>query len=123
MSISAQTYARAYVEAGLTAQAGKEAEPSKLLATLRKRGDLHKATSVASEVERLITKERGGRMVKVEFARALGVSERPKLLNEFDAKDRVTTSVNPSLIAGVRMEFDGESELDVSLAGKLKNIL
>ncbi|HEY4518124.1 MAG TPA: F0F1 ATP synthase subunit delta [Candidatus Paceibacterota bacterium] len=117
MSISAHTYARAYVEAGAEAQAGK------LIATLRKRGDLHKAALVADEVERIITKERGGKMVKVEFARALGVAERAKLLNEFGPKDRVTTTVNPSLIAGVRIEFDGERELDVSLAGKLKNIL
>jgi F0F1-type ATP synthase delta subunit len=93
-----------------------------LLRSLDKSGDRAKLADVTRELEKLLTKESGGQMIKVEFARALGSEERGKILNSFDKKDRVNTTVVPELIAGVRITYDEERELDFTLLSKLKSL-
>ncbi len=117
---------RAYAEAFLLALAeglSSENATSRLSSVLRKNGDYARAGQVVHEVEGILAEKNGGRMVRVEFAREQESAVREKILSRFDAQDRVTVVVNPTLIAGVRVLLNGEEELDVSLSGKLQAML
>ena len=92
----------------------------RLMSLLAKKGDAHRAKDVLREFEKLEVSKNGGKLVEVEFARAQGVKEREKVLTQFGAKDRVVTKISPELVAGTRITVDGERELDVSLAGKMR---
>ena len=65
-----------------------------------------------------MTKEAGGRMVHLEFAREHEHIKKFK----FKPKDHVWMSINPSLVAGVRITIDGSSELDQSFKRKVNQL-
>ncbi len=93
-----------------------------LMGTLASRGDMAKRGQVLREVEKLVVAREGGRLVEAELAHALGISDRAKFMASFKKSDRVVTSVNSGLVAGVRILFNGEEELDASLAGRLTKV-
>jgi len=102
---------------------GEEAKVLKDFAsTLSRYGDIALADKIAEELEAIITTEAGGRMVTIETARNLPEQEMTALQKRFGVKDRIKWKVNPELTAGVRIMIDGEHELDMSFAGKLKEI-
>lgn len=122
MKYSPKDYAQAYrqtVALGVNESvAGKH-----LRQNMEKNGDKSRADAIVRELEKLLAYEVGGRVVRVEFARAQNAETRKNVLSSFSNKDRVTTTVNPDLIAGLRINYDDEQQLDVSLFGKLKELL
>ncbi len=111
-------YARAFL-ASLAVGVSYESATPRLIATLAKNGDAHRLLQVVQEIEKAEVAKRGGHMVRVEFARAVPSARAHKMLKEFSKVDRISTTINPELIAGTRITFDEERELDVSLAGKM----
>ncbi len=122
MKYSPKFYAHAFSKA-LASGTNESLASKRLRGLLEKNGDKSHASSVLEYLEKLIAREVGGRIVRVEFAHAMNADTRRKVLDKFEKNDRVTTSVNPNLIAGLRININDEQELDVSLLGKLKNML
>jgi|SRR3989344_3555991 len=116
MKYAPDTYARAFWET-LSAQAGKP-EPKQFVEVVAKNGDFSRIDRIVAAIEKHAVHAQGGRMVELEFARSSAVSQKFK----FSAKDRVHTSINSSLVAGVRVTIDGERELDLSLQRKLQKL-
>lgn len=112
-------YARAFL-ACLAAGVSYESATPRLRAMLAKRGDTHRLPQVVEEIEKAEVARRGGHRVRVEFARVASPAHERKMLKEFSKADRVSATINPELIAGTRITFDEERELDVSLAGKMR---
>ncbi len=110
------------LERSISEGAGPTVAFKRLIGVLAKKGDSHRAKDVLREFEKLEVAKSGGKLVEVEFARAQGVKEREKVLTQFSAKDRVVTRISPELVAGTRITVDGERELDVSLAGKMRRL-
>ena len=87
-----------------------------------KYGDQSKVDSIVDSFEELVVKNNGGRVVSIEVAREISQDLSSKFHNLFKSLDLVRKSVNPKLVAGVRVEFNGELELDYSLARKFRKM-
>jgi F0F1-type ATP synthase delta subunit len=94
-----------------------------LLRAIVSRGDMNKRGEILAAVEEGSVRRGGGRVVKAGFAHALGISERREFLNSWGKEDRVTITVEPELVAGVRILVNGESELDMSLGARLDKVV
>lgn len=119
MKIRPTHYARAFLDAvagGVSYEVAKE----RLMTLLAKKGDAHRLPQVVHEIERIEAAKHGGHMVQVEFARTPERDAEHTLLSAFTKDDRVTTAIRPDLVAGARIIVDGERELDLSLAGKMR---
>ena len=110
MRYSPQNYAQAFWE---IKPASKD-----FLRVVEKNGDGSRLDKIVLAIEELATREAGGRMVHLEFARETDLAKKFK----FDSKDHIRVSINPSLIAGVRVTVDGSSELDQSFRGKINQL-
>lgn len=117
MKYQPKQYAEAFVQSG-----GNDRLLPALIQALRDNGDRTRAPQVAREIEKLLVRREGGRMVDIEFARAQDPKSLEKIIGKFHARDRVSTSVRPELVAGARVLVDGERELDMSLSGKLEKL-
>jgi F0F1-type ATP synthase delta subunit len=117
MKYPPKQYAKAFVESG-----GTEKLIPALMQALSDNGDRARSAQVVREIEKLLVRSVGGRMVDVEFARTQDAVSHRKIMDTFHARDRVTTSVRPDLVAGVRVLVDGEHELDMSLSGTLEKL-
>lgn len=89
---------------------------------LRKNGDVRLLSKILENLKRILVKKSGHRYVKIEFARELPESLVKKIIDKFNKKDWVETSLNPELVAGARITLDDEYELDNSLAKKLHKL-
>jgi len=119
MTFRPTQYARAFLESiaeGVPYVVAKE----HLLNLLAKNGDTHRAAHVVYEIEKLEVVKQGGMMVQVEFAREPQRLDEEKIRGQFTMADRITSRINPELIAGTRITLNDESELDLSLAGKMR---
>lgn len=94
----------------------------RFIALVRKNGDQRLFPKIIETVETLQTKEAGGTVVHLEFAREASTVLHHKLNTVFGEKDRVKTSYNQRLIAGARVVIDGEQEWDYSLERKLRKL-
>ena len=112
----AEAFAEAYQEVSAAERAGLLHRFAK---TIQRHGDLHRVPKIFTAIEEQFAKQRGGRMVKVEFAREVADSLKKKVRERFLEKDIVVFAVNPKLIAGVRITINGEEELDNSFQRKL----
>jgi F0F1-type ATP synthase delta subunit len=90
---------------------------------IAKNGDLPQIKKINGYLEKISVKERGGRIIKLEFARTLPEKEISKIAGKFSEKDLIKTIINPKIVAGVRITVDDEKELDNSLEKKLKKLL
>ncbi len=108
MKYKATDYAHAYIES--------KPETKDFLRVVQKHGDMVRIAKIVEEIEKLVTKQAGGKMVHVEFARE------QKNPFTFDKKDHVRTSINPSLVAGVRITLDGSQEFDNSFQRKVNTL-
>lgn len=104
----------------LYAKAFWETKPDskQFLSVVEKNGDFSRLNKIVQAIERLAAKEEGGHMVELEFARETDASNKFK----FGPKDRVRVSINPSLVAGVRITIDGTKELDSSFTRKVNQL-
>ncbi len=110
MKYSAQNYAKAFLDT--------KADPKRFLNTIQKNGDFGRIDKIVMAIEELATKEAGGHMIHLEFARQNDMAKKFK----FTAKDHVRVSINPSLVAGVRITIDGTKEFDNSFKRKINTL-
>jgi len=89
---------------------------------IAKNGDFPRSSAIIEEIEKLYVKDKGGRMVKLEFARKQPDSLIKQLKDNFTKDDLVQTAINSSLVAGVRETIDGERELDKTMRRKLTRL-
>ena len=117
MKYAPKIYAQAFLEALPAGEAGKPFI-KRFLQVIEKNGDSARLDKIVEAIEELETKKQGGRMIHIELAR------NPELAKQFkfQSKDNVKVSVNPSLVAGVRITIDGEQQFDGSLIRKLNKI-
>jgi F0F1-type ATP synthase delta subunit len=123
MKYSAQLYARAFFETIKTAPEKKQEEIARrFIQVIRKNSDQQIIKKIFRQVRQLLIKNRGGRIITLEFARAVSEELRDKLKNNFSAKDYIEEVFRPELIAGVRVLVDNEKELDLTMRRNLKRI-
>ncbi|RJQ36369.1 hypothetical protein C4552_03720 [Candidatus Parcubacteria bacterium] len=116
-------YAAAFLAAIDEAPAGQHARiVRRFVQAVAKHGDLSRANDIVAAIERRLVKSRGGRWVRVTFARPASNEIVARFRKRFPAPDHVETAVDPSLIAGARVTVDGEEELDMSFARKLNRL-
>jgi len=92
------------------------------LKLIKKNGDQKILPRILEEFKKIEIKRGGGSRVKIEFAREPLEAQVKSITRKFGNRDWVETSLNPSLVAGVRITIDGESEIDNSLARKLHKL-
>ena len=116
-------YARALKEA-LAGKSDSQATASlkKLVALVHKNGDGFYLNKIALEFEKVEIKARGGKVVTLEFARPALEDVIKQFSNEFDARDLIKTKLNPQLVAGVRININGEREMDNTIVRKLNKL-
>ena len=110
MKYAPSIYARAFWES--------KPDSRKFLKAVGKNGDFARIDHIVAALENYTTKKNGGRVIHLEVARDQKLIEKFK----FTAKDRVRVSINPSLVAGIKISIDGERELDMSLTRKLNKL-
>ena len=112
MKISSEHYARAFLQS-------RTKSVSRLLAVIKKHGDLARAKKIVERIALLLVQKAGGNYVTVEYARpeALG-----SLASCLGPKDFLAEKIVPELLAGARVNRNGSSELDLSFARKLQKL-
>ena len=116
-------YARAFLEVADETPAHKlELLVKFFLEIVRKNGDWSGLNKVLKAVQGMAVKRSGGRVVKIETARSMRGDVAENLKKHFKEEDSFEFSLNPDLLAGVRILIDEEKELDFSLNRKLKNL-
>jgi len=123
MKYPASSYAKALAEAVLTAKDKDGALIAKnFLELLRRNGDEGHARKILEEAARFARGRAGIRKVSIASARTL-TPEQEHMVAEFTKPGDVTDrSVDPALIAGVRIIVDDETQFDGSLNGKLDRV-
>ncbi|MEK7616101.1 MAG: F0F1 ATP synthase subunit delta [Patescibacteria group bacterium] len=116
MKYAANLYAQAYLQT--------KADPSQFLHIVEKNGDFSRIDKILQAIEELATKEAGGHMIHLEFARDLPAQAGSDMAKKFKftTKDHVRVSINPSLVAGVRVTIDGTKEFDNSFKRKINTL-
>lgn len=121
MKYTAETYAKAFLEALVRAgEQGEKRVAKNFAALIKKNGDLANYGMISLEIEKLLAKREGGKFISVEVARdgnAIG-----KITNLFSKKDVVKIRTTSELLAGVRVLIDNEQELDFSFRRRLKTL-
>lgn len=110
MKYAPSMYAKAFWEV--------QPDAKKFFDAVKNNGDGTRVDKILEAIEEHATKTHGGHMIHLEFARETELAKK----FEFALKDHVRVSINPSLVAGVRMTIDGEQELDASLQRKLHRL-
>ena len=123
MRYAPNQYADAYTAVVARTPAAKRTELIKrFLRSVRKNGDFSRVSQIVTAIERRLVTERGGEWVRLEFARPQPERALAGLRKQFGRDDHVAVAVRPELIAGVRITRNEETELDHSLARKLKKL-
>ncbi|MBI3633375.1 MAG: F0F1 ATP synthase subunit delta [Candidatus Vogelbacteria bacterium] len=123
MRYSPALYAQSLYESLGNAKSGDQNQIIKnFWLTVIKNGDDARIDSIVKAFEIRVVKMGGGKIVEVETARAISIVLDDKIKNLFDKKDVVRRKINSRLVAGIRIEIDGEREIDLSLATKLRKM-
>lgn len=123
MRFRAKDYAQALQQALFLAPVAERGELlRRFLTVVRKHGRLSRIGEIVRAVEVLAVRGRGGRWIELEFARPMGGRVLGPIRARFLPRDRMGVSINPALVAGVRITLDGETELDYSFQRKLKKL-
>ena len=122
--ISPSLYAKSFVEAAEGKRGGElEAAVERFLAIVHRNGDGKKLKNIFEECEKAARQRQGRSLLTIEAARKLPEHSLASLKKTFaTAKTDVEESVNPELVAGVRLTMDGERQLDGSLLHVLNEI-
>lgn len=92
------------------------------LKVIKKNGDQKILPKILEAFKKIEIKKKGGSHVKIEFAREPLEAQRTSIIKKFKSEDWIETSLNPALVAGVRVTIDGEREIDNSLSRKLHKL-
>lgn len=91
--------------------------------TVAKRGDSRRFRDIVLSIQKRLAQQKGGMIVRVEFARALEPKLSNKVKSAFSQNDLVSIATEPTLVAGARITLDGSRELDLSLRKILDDML
>ena len=124
MSYSPQAYAKAFLAAlsGIP-KAHEMALIANFLKSIGRHGDSRLFYKIVEQIEMLTVKKEGGQVVVVESARVLSLHQKKELMRHFSKKDIIREKIRPELVAGVRININGEKELDLSFKGVMERIL
>lgn len=95
---------------------------SNFLKVVKKNGDQKILPKILNAFKKIEIKKKGGSHIKIEFAHEPEAAQLKSITKEFGSHDLIETTTNPSLVAGVRITFDEEREIDNSLARKLHKL-
>jgi len=117
-------YAKAFSElaAGAETASAQNELVKSFWATVEKNGDLGKAQKIVAQTETLLRRADGRDFYGVETARKTETSAKHILASIATAKDVVRETVNPGLVAGVRITKNESEQLDATLATRLNNL-
>ncbi len=120
MKYAPREYAAAFLEVLGATPTKKEKEIMKrFLALIRKNGDWNFRKKISDAVEEAAVSKAGGRIILAQFARATPL---PQFLKRGRAKDVLKVSINPKLVAGLRVTINGSREADFSFQRKLRKL-
>jgi F0F1-type ATP synthase delta subunit len=118
-----KTYAAALaVIAEETTPATEKAKTAQIISYFAKKKLTDKLPVILKEAGRIREKRGTMRSIVIESARPLSTEARKKITTPFGPKDRITESIRPELIAGVRITINGTQEYDGSLAYKVQKL-
>ncbi len=124
MKYSATDYAKAFTE--LAPEAKSASARSELVkqfwGAVERNGDIGKAQKIVTETENLLRRADGRDLYEVETARKTEPSAKELLADITTPKDIVRETINPELVAGVRITKNGSEQLDVSLKTRLDKL-
>lgn len=124
MKYPPSVYARAlYDVCGSSPLGEREAIVQNFKKTVKKNGDIYQHKKIIHEFEKLLVHDRGGRMITIEFARALPEAFIEKVRKFFPVHDHIEVVIAPMLVAGMRVLIDGEHEFDNSFYRKVTRLL
>lgn len=119
MKYSVNNYVGAFTEAIKKASQGEVV--GGFVKLLKKTGDIKHSKKILEAIHKKLINEKGGKWVNVEVARDSAL-KKDLLKHNFSDKDHVNFSINPELVAGMRITIDGEKELNNSMQNKLNKL-
>jgi F0F1-type ATP synthase delta subunit len=124
MRHSVKSYARAFAEvaAGVLKKADEDRIVKNFATLVQKNGDGAKWNAILTESAKFLREKEGRRRVMIETARPLDAKIRKQLHGSIRPEDIVEESINPSLVAGVRITVNDEEQFDASLARRLQKL-
>lgn len=123
MTLQTSAYVRAYIDSREETDAKEYgALDQSFIKTIFRHGDGAHAEAILERLEQELVARAGGRSIVVESARELTKKVRDDLMRNFTNKDLCVFAVSPDLVAGVRITFNGERELDATFKKKLKHL-
>lgn len=124
MKYSPLNYAKAF--AALAEEAKTEAAQTalvkNLIAVLEKNRDVVRAPKIVAAAEHILRTTSGHDLYEIESARPLDASVKRIAAMFGDKNTTVRTTVNPDLVAGIRIMKNGEEQLDATLHSRLNTI-
>ena len=120
--VSTSSYAHALVTA-TDSITGRALDPviSTFTALVKRNGDWSRRRDILAAAEQLVRERNGQKSVVIESARPLSPAHLRSLKHHFPGA-AVQETINPELIAGVRITVDGTQQLDESLRHILKHL-
>jgi F0F1-type ATP synthase delta subunit len=122
MKYSTQNYAKALAETIVDGGAKEDVIMRNFLALVRKNGDESHLPAIIESAARLVRSENGIRKVTISSARPFGKAQEKMLEHFMKPGDIVERTVEPSLVAGVKIIVNDEDQFDGSLKRKLDTI-
>lgn len=122
MKFRPQWYAQAFVLALDEKKVPEEKLRERLLAVIKRNGDLPHLGKILREAERLVLRKLGLKKVLIESARPVAKARFEELRKTFAERDIVEAKIVPELIAGAKITIDDEWTIDASLKGRLQKL-
>ncbi len=95
---------------------------NKMLKVILKNGDWPRRDKIVRECERIMRIKDGKSLVEVESARTLNKQQKEMIAKYVGPKADIQEKISTQLVAGVRLTWDGQRELDLSLNKVLAKI-
>ena len=102
--------------------AKREGALKRFVALVYRNGDARIFDKILEALTRKLVAKDGGEYVELTFANKHGESTVPTLRKLFSKASHIESSIDSSLVAGVRVRINDEEELDWSLARRLQNM-
>ncbi|HVM77276.1 MAG TPA: F0F1 ATP synthase subunit delta [Candidatus Paceibacterota bacterium] len=126
MKYPTHTYAKALAEVIIASKKQGEKDSDKIvknfLELVRRNGDEVHLHKILEEAGRFARGAGGIRKVSIESARPLNAAQEKEIAKFLTADDIVERTIDPALIAGIRLVVNDEMQFDGSLRGKLDNV-
>ena len=117
-------YARAFAELALEVKSETTEHDlvKRFVATVVKNGDAAKLPKIFAEADKLVRKATGRDLWHIEVARKLKAPAKELVKGIAKPHDVVSETVNPELIAGMRITKNDERQFDASLKRALDHL-